>query len=583
MFLHKHNSPLPFPIQIHGWNPDTSSWDESLYPPLAREFTRRHNKASVHLTSNSPAIGGSLITFTARLECKKEDLNGNLLSDQHCEDANGQALSAHMRNWSSWLDYYGFEKCTDLKHCDVFPDRKPFPQSSDWRHKGYVYIWHTMGQYYETCDGSSSSLKLNTTDWTLGAGMMEVLVYRKQERRKYIPFSTDSTVFWVTDKIPLAVNISQKEAANITERNTFIKGYNIIFKVQVHDPSNYLKTVNAVDFIWDFHDGNQLITHSNVATHAYSMIGNITVKLVVQAAFRTMCPPPTTTIMHFTQSHTKGPHMTTAKLETTKATTLLSTTDQHVPTTTAIPSTEPEPTDPKMINATVTPGSEINFTSVIPTFLSIVHDTHFTESQCFRYMYGTFEEQIFIVEPHPPLLSLPPIRIVNVSAVKVANSTVNFVVTCLSSMPFSACTIVADSTCRQLKSIECDDVKPTDEGCQFTLKRAFQEPGTYCVNITLGASGHLALSTSTVTIANSSENNLIGSPGAAEVVLSSSAVLAAIFGVIAFILYRRNKMYRPVRRSMLEDAEEHKVAGSHLKKLRLALFRTSEERSHLLS
>ena len=46
----------------------------------------------------------------------------------------------------TWLDDYGFGECNDLKRCNVFPDGKPFPQSNDWRRKGYVYVWHTMGE-----------------------------------------------------------------------------------------------------------------------------------------------------------------------------------------------------------------------------------------------------------------------------------------------------------------------------------------------------------------------------------------------------------------------------------------------------
>lgn len=54
------------------------------------------------------------------------------------------------------------------------------------------------GQYSETCDGSSSSVTINTTDLPLGAEVMEVMVYRKRERRKYSPLTTDNTVFYVT-------------------------------------------------------------------------------------------------------------------------------------------------------------------------------------------------------------------------------------------------------------------------------------------------------------------------------------------------------------------------------------------------
>ncbi|XP_037391101.1 protein QNR-71 isoform X2 [Pygocentrus nattereri] len=592
MFPHRHSSPLPFPIP--GWDPDTNPWDEALYPPFTRELSHRRGKAPhVRLTSDSPAMNGSCITFSARLEfptCQKEDLSGNLVYDEHCEDANGQVQSGYVFNWTSWLDDYGFGKCVDPKRCNVFPDGKPFPQHNDWRRRGYVYVWHTMGQYFETCDGSSSSLTLNSTNWTFGAGVMEVMVYRKRERRKYSPLSTDNTVFFVTNKIPLAVNISQKEAVNITEKNGFFKGLDIIFNVQIHDPSNYLKTADSVDFIWDFRDGNQLVTHSNVATHAYSTLGNVTVKLLVEAAFRTPCPPPTPTPMHFTQPYTTAvatppprTHATTAKLQTTKApvvTTPYLTTAQHFPVTTNIPSTEPFPTDPE-VNTSTDPV--INSTSAEPTIPPMLRHSHFTQSECFRYMYGNFEDEINIIEPHPSLRNLPSNRIVEVSAAKVTNTTVNFLVTCSGSVPTSACTTVADSTCRHVMSIMCDDVHPSAEGCQVSLKRTFQEPGTYCVNITLGVPGGLALATTTVTIGNSPDKGVTKSPRVAEVVLSSTAVLVAIFAFIAFMVYKRYKVYRPVRRSILEDAEGGNAVSSPLSKLRAALFPANEERSCLLT
>lgn len=56
------------------------------------------------------------------------------------------------------------------------------------------------GQYYETCDGSSSSVTVNTTNIPLGAEVMEVMVYRKRERRKYSPLTEDNTVFYVTGR-----------------------------------------------------------------------------------------------------------------------------------------------------------------------------------------------------------------------------------------------------------------------------------------------------------------------------------------------------------------------------------------------
>lgn len=52
------------------------------------------------------------------------------------------------------------------------------------------------------------------------------------------------------------------------------------------------------------------------------------------------------------------------------------------------------------------------------------------------------------------------------------------------SLPTDVCTVVSDPTCQVSKSVVCDPITVTDE-CLLTIRRAFEEPGTYCVNITL--------------------------------------------------------------------------------------------------
>ncbi|XP_055013094.1 protein QNR-71 [Boleophthalmus pectinirostris] len=307
MFQHKHSPSgwFPFPIPpIPGWDPDSAPWNDELYPPLSRELQRHSGKPKVVLTSDSPALNGSSVTFTAKLQyppCQKEGADGEPLWDEHCEDgteleasANGQVRSGYVYNWTSWLEDYGYGKCLDSNQCNVFPDGKPFPQSNDWRHKNYVYVWHTRGQYYETCDGSSSSLSLNTSSFPLGAEVMEVLVYRQRERRKYSPLTTDSAVYHITDKIPVSVSLSQKSAVNMSD-GVFFQGEELLFQVKLHDPSEYLKTAASVDFLWDFRDGNQLVTHRETITHTYSTPGRRSVKMVVEAAFPVECPPSAAT------------------------------------------------------------------------------------------------------------------------------------------------------------------------------------------------------------------------------------------------------------------------------------------------
>ncbi|KTF99819.1 hypothetical protein cypCar_00004506 [Cyprinus carpio] len=492
MFPHKHKIPVPFPIP--GWEPDTNPWDDSLYPPFKQQLNRRH-----------------ALEFPP---CQKEDSSGNLVYDEHCDDgmmeasANGRVRSGYVFNWTSWLDDYGFGKCTDLKRCNVFPDGKPFPQSNDWRRRGYVYVWHTMGQYFETCDGSSSHLTLNTTNMTFGAGVMEVMVYRKRERRKYSPLSVDSTVFFITE------------------------GQMWIFNVQIHDPSNYLKTADAVDFIWDFRD-DQLVTHSNVATHAYNHSWKCYSQVLVEASFRVPCPPPDSdtkctlhkliarasqqTFCKIIQSLScaaamptlpPGTHAFTSKMETTKAPIITSpspTTTPRVPTT-AVPTTEPFQTNSEVTSITATAGPEASPTYKQPTSPPMIKHTHFKESDCFRHVHGSFEGEIIVIEPPLALQNLPANQILKVSADKVSNTSVNFMVTCSGSVPSVACTIVANSTCQEVKNIVCEDVAPYGEGCKISLTRIFQTPGNYCVNITLGLPGGLALATTTSVTIGSSPN-----------------------------------------------------------------------------
>ncbi|XP_008419901.1 protein QNR-71 isoform X2 [Poecilia reticulata] len=605
VFPHKHSlaGKFPFPIPaIPGWEPDTNPWDDYLYPPLSsnpRELMHHRGKPKVHLTSDSPALNGSCITFTAKLEyppCQKEDANGDLVWDEHCEDANGQLRSGYVYNWTSWLDDYGFGKCTDPTKCNVFPDGKPFSQSNDWRRKSYVYVWHTMGQYYETCDGSSSSVTINTTNIPLGGEVMEVMVYRKRERRKYSPLTSDNTVFLVTDKIPLAVDISQKSVVN-KSASVFIRGEEIVFKVQLHDPSGYLKTAASVDYIWDFRDGNQVVTHREVTTHTYSTLGRMNVKLVVEAAFPVECPPtsatptprrPTSPPLTAAPTTPPATHAVTTKIKTTLAPPKTSqpvdssTLSVVTTTTTGLPTTEP-------LLSTV--ATESN-----PTTLPWLRSRGLNANECFRYAYGTFSGNITIVaslkrvvslpvlyaEPKPPLRNRLNSRIVDVSAARVTNTDISFRVKCLGSIPTSACTIVSDPSCSQVRNVMCDDVPPSSE-CEVHLRRRFLEPGTYCVNITLENSSSMALASTTITISKSQDAPAPKTSNTAQVVLTSSAVLVAVFAIVAYMVYRRHKIYRPIRRSLVEDACASSGAAGHMVRLREALFPSSEESRHLLT
>ncbi|KAJ7991532.1 hypothetical protein DPEC_G00284850 [Dallia pectoralis] len=579
-FPHKHSMSMTFP-PIPGWNPDSNPWDDYLYPPSGpTELMRRKGTPiKVRLTGDSPAISGSMVSFTAKLEyppCQKEDVNGEVVWDEHCTDGNGQLKSGYVFNWTSWTDDYDFGKCTDRKRCNVFPDGKPFPQNNDWRHKGYVYVWHTMGQYYQTCDGSSSTLTLNTSGITLGAELMEVLVYRKSERRKYSPLATDTNVFFVTDQIPVVVNMSQKRVGNLSE-NVFVCGTDVVFTVSVHDPSHYLKAAEAVNYKWDFRDGNQLVTQSSVATHVYNVVGDINIKLTVEAAFKIPCPSPTPKTV--TQPPTAAP---TSPPSTQGITRKMETTHETLPATVSDMNQGLMLNPIQLFALFLFAGPSAIDLPASPTPIARLLPRR-SAKDCFRFLYGTFQTNITITEPKQLIKIQPANRIVEVSAAKVNNTDISFLVKYLGS-PTSACTIVSDPACHQVRNVVCDDVS-LSSGSEVHLRRTFLEPGTYCVNITLEDASSLDLATTTVTVGNTDPVPPVSKTShATEVVLSSSAFLVAIFALIALMLYRRHKVYRRVRTSLVEDASGsgHVGVGGRMGRLKEIISPMNDERSPLL-
>lgn len=67
------------------------------------------------------------------------------------------------------------------------------------------------------------------------------------------------------------------------------------------------------------------------------------------------------------------------------------------------------------------------------------------------------------------------------------------------SLPTDVCTVVSDPTCQVSKSVVCDPIIVTDE-CLLTIRRAFEEPGTYCINITLGDDTSQALASALISV-----------------------------------------------------------------------------------
>ncbi|NXX38808.1 QNR71 protein, partial [Tricholaema leucomelas] len=117
---------------------------------------------------------------------------------------------------------------------------------------------------------------------------------------------------------------------------------------------------------------------------------------------------------------------------------------------------------------------------------------------CHIYRNGYYRSDISVVEG---ILEVNIIQMTNIqmTASQAENSLVDFVVTCQGSLPTDVCTVVSDPTCQVSKSMVCDPIAVADE-CLLTIRRAFEEPGTYCINITLGDDTSQALASALISV-----------------------------------------------------------------------------------
>ncbi|NXS54947.1 QNR71 protein, partial [Brachypteracias leptosomus] len=117
---------------------------------------------------------------------------------------------------------------------------------------------------------------------------------------------------------------------------------------------------------------------------------------------------------------------------------------------------------------------------------------------CHIYRNGYYRTDISVVEG---ILEVNIIQMMSIQMTESQdeNSLVDFVVTCQGSLPTDVCTVVSDPTCQVSKSMVCDPIIVTDE-CLLTIRRAFEEPGTYCINITLGDDTSQALASALISV-----------------------------------------------------------------------------------
>lgn len=324
--------------------------------------------------------------------------------------------------------------------------------------------------------------------------------------------------FTPPDKIPVIVSMFQKHDRNISD-SIFIKDSPITFDAKIHDPSYYLNN-SAISYKWNFGDGSGLFVASGSSTsHTYTLQGNFTMNLTVQAIIPVPCKPVT-------------------------------------------------PTAPPPTSAVMTEPSSDSDSS--PT-VELVEDN--PDGGCHIYRNGYYGSSIAVVEG---ILEVNIIQMTSIqmTASQAENSLVDFVVTCQGSLPTDVCTVVSDPTCQVSKSMVCDPIVVTDE-CLLTIRRAFEEPGTYCINITLGDDTSQALASALISV------NGGASSGTTEGVFIFLGLLAVFATIGAFVLYKRYKQYKPIERSA-EQTEKQEGFTAYFSTFKAIFFPKSTERNPLL-
>ncbi|KAM8982039.1 transmembrane glycoprotein NMB [Sarcophilus harrisii] len=483
--------------RLQGWSPDQNIWNEKLYPVWREGDSRwkscwKGGQVRAILTSDSPALVGSNITFVVSLvfpRCQKEVESGDIVYDQSCKNDTASSSDSYVYNWT--MEERDWGKCPNRSTHHVFPDGKPFPCHPGWKKKNFVYIFHTLGQYFPKLGRSSAAVSINTANMPLGPQLMEVNVYRRGHKT-YVPVASTRDIYTITDEIPVFVNMSQKNDRNSSD-DIFIKDLPILFDVHLHDPSHFLNT-SAIHYKWKFGDNSGLfVSSSAVFNHTYTLNGSFILNLTVQAAVPGPCPgpspsPPTPTSPHFIVSTVNSSYA-------------------------AIP---------------LPPGAGLqDWRRDAP------------DGSCQIIRYGHFTASLTIVEG---ILEVNIIQMTNIqkSMSQTEDSAVDFVVTCQGNTLTDVCTVISDPTCQWPQNTVCDPVEVNDQ-CLLTIRRAFRENGMYCVNLTLGNEASLALTSTLVSISGKAP----GSPSRAGAgILVSIGALVIFTVVLTFFVYKRYKEFK---------------------------------------
>ncbi|XP_077430571.1 premelanosome protein a [Vanacampus margaritifer] len=263
------------------------SWNSRMYPVWKDGDPRFRNcwsggPVAFELKNDAPTLIGAKSTFSINLVFPP---NQTVLAD-------GQVVWARNCTIDGQQYQAGQAVYPDQSNqlAGVFPDGSPFTRTQD-RKPRYVYVWKTLGKYWQVADGPSSSLTISTDDVSLGSYSMEVVIYHCRGKNKFIPLGYASTVFTITDQVPFTVSLAQVNDINQDDSN-FIQNRAIAFNVNLHDPSQYLTSAD-ISFSWDFGDSTgTLISRERSVTHTYLTVGTFKPQVVLMASIANGCVNP---------------------------------------------------------------------------------------------------------------------------------------------------------------------------------------------------------------------------------------------------------------------------------------------------
>nr|BAG59580.1 unnamed protein product [Homo sapiens] len=399
--------------------------------------------------------------------------------------------------------------------------------SSDENDWNFIYVFHTLGQYFQKLGRCSVRVSVNTANVTLGPQLMEVTVYRRHGRA-YVPIAQVKDVYVVTDQIPVFVTMFQKNDRNSSDE-TFLKDLPIMFDVLIHDPSHFLN-YSTINYKWSFGDNTGLFVSTNhTVNHTYVLNGTFSLNLTVKAAAPGPCPPP---------PPPPRPSKPTPSLATT-----LKSYDSNTP-------------GPAGDN---------------PLELSRIPDEN-----CQINRYGHFQATITIVE------GILEVNIIQMTDVLMPvpwpeSSLIDFVVTCQGSIPTEVCTIISDPTCEITQNTVCSPVD-VDEMCLLTVRRTFNGSGTYCVNLTLGDDTSLALTSTLISVPDRDPASPLRMANSA---LISVGCLAIFVTVISLLVYKKHKEYNPIENSP-GNVVRSKGLSVFLNRAKAVFFPGNQEKDPLL-